>query len=67
METYTEQDLRLQVECLTKQRDKFLSELEIARQALADYKKVCQNQQTTICELKDEIYATEVARYEYKS
>ena len=48
METYTEYDLRLQVECLTKQRDRLLSELEIARQALADYKKLCQNQQEQI-------------------
>lgn len=36
-------------------------------QTIADYKKVTRDQQQTICELKDEIMATEVARYEYKS
>lgn len=67
METYLEYNLKLQLEIIKEQRDTYKSELEIARQALADYKKVCQNQQTTIGELKDEIMATEVARYEYKS
>lgn len=36
-------------------------------QTIADYKKVTRDQQRTICELKDEIMATEVARYEFKS
>ena len=42
MDTYTEHQLK--------------SELETASQCIADYKKLCQNQQATISELKNELF-----------
>ena len=67
METNLEYNLKLQLEIVKEQRDIYKFQLETAEQCIADYKKVTQNQQITICELKDEIMATEVARYEYKA
>ena len=56
METYLEYNLKLQIEIIKEQRDTYKSELEIAREALANYKKLCQNQQATISELKNELF-----------
>ena len=42
MDTYTEHQLK--------------SELETSSQCIADYKKLCQNQQATISELKNELF-----------
>lgn len=67
METSLEYNLKLQLEIVKEQRDLYKFQLKTAEQCIADYKKVTQDQQQTICELKDEIMATEVARCEYKS
>ena len=67
MSTPLEKHLEFHCEQLEKKIEQLEFELATAEQCVADYKKVTQNQQKTICELKDEIMATEVARYEYKS
>jgi uncharacterized coiled-coil protein SlyX len=67
MSTPLEKHLEFHCEQLEKKIEQLEFELATAEQCIADYKQVTQNQQKTICELKDEIMATEVARYEYKS
>ena len=67
MSTPLEKHLEFHCEQLEKKIEQLEFELETAEQCIADYKKVTQSQQITICELKDEIMATEVARYEYKA
>ena len=67
MTTYLEHHLGELVGKLEITIDRLQFELKTAEQCVADYKKVTQSQQKTICELKDEIMATEVARYEYKA
>ena len=56
METYLEYNLKLQLEIIKEQRDTYKSELEIAREALANYKKLCQNQQAQISRLLDDTH-----------